>query len=353
MVVIPKQVSNLENVSCDLCGSDESKLQFSAKDWHFECAGQFAIVQCTECGLSYLSPRPRALDMGEYYPSSYYTHHKDTGNRPAEHTRGVVDEGASRRSSHSFVKRCVKSVLLNEKCGRFEWLVGAAVSQLQRSKLQTRWRWGLFEERGRLLDVGCGGGNFLRTLTNDWLLEGRFDVKGIDIDEAAIASAVGLGVDAEVHDFPNTPYADTEFDIVTMRHSLEHMYSPKAAIQEVHRLLRQGGKLLIEVPNFGSWGPLIFRDRWSAADAPRHLYHFTLATLRDLLERNGFRVVDQHKWPTTFKRQLSLDNQRRYYESQPISQFTISQRMLFWGVVSAIADRCMHGGAMSMAAIRR
>ena len=344
-----QQIEMLEQVECDLCGASESKLQLEATDWHFCLQGEFAIVQCAQCGLSFTSPRPKPQSMGQYYPSSYYTH--ESVGAQVSGSQGDL-EVPTPSVSRSFIKQCIRSVMLNETCGLPSKIAGWSAIALQRRKTMTPWRWGLFQHQGRLLDVGCGGGVLLSTLNSDWLLKDRYIVQGIDIDEAAVQCARNLGVDAHVHDFPNTLFAETEFDVVTMRHSLEHMYSPKAAIQEIYRLLRPGGTIIIEVPNFDSWGRRIFGDRWSGTDAPRHLYHFTLLTLRQLLESNGFTVTARRRWPSRFHGHLSLDNQRRCYRSQGLSKQAITRKLLFWRTVLWPFDWFTSGGAISMSATR-
>ena len=80
------------------------------------------------------------------------------------------------------------------------------------------------------------------------------------------------------------------FDIVTLYNVLEHTHDPMKVCQEAHRILKDGGFLVIQVPNKNSLQYELFKKRWAAFDVPRDLYYFSIQTLRNLLEEVGFRV---------------------------------------------------------------
>src|SRR5262249_832257 len=79
-------------------------------------------------------------------------------------------------------------------------------------------------------------------------------------------------------------------DVVHISHVLEHVRSPRRTLSAVRRLLRSGGHLIVETPNAATiWAPLLREYSWSL-DLPRHLYHFTVDTLRRLATDSGFVV---------------------------------------------------------------
>jgi SAM-dependent methyltransferase len=80
------------------------------------------------------------------------------------------------------------------------------------------------------------------------------------------------------------------FDVVTLWQVMEHMYDPSATIRRIHAILRPGGTLVIAVPNAASVQAMLFRSRWYHLEVPRHLFHFTPASLTSFVEREGFRV---------------------------------------------------------------
>jgi cyclopropane fatty-acyl-phospholipid synthase-like methyltransferase len=138
---------------------------------------------------------------------------------------------------------------------------------------------------GRLLDVGCGRGNFL-TIARDY----GFDVRGIDISDRAVEYAqkqFNLRVDvATLDDLART---ENRFDVITLWHVLEHFVDPFKHLQQVRSLLNEGGICVIEVPNLNSLKFRIARQKWHGGNHP--LYHrtfFSTGTLRNALAKTGF-----------------------------------------------------------------
>ena len=80
-----------------------------------------------------------------------------------------------------------------------------------------------------------------------------------------------------------------------MWQSLEHVHQPLDVLCAAHRLLTDGGRLLVAVPNFESLASRWFGANWYGLDVPRHLTHFTPDTLRAMLARAGFARIDVHQ----------------------------------------------------------
>lgn len=141
----------------------------------------------------------------------------------------------------------------------------------------------------RVLDVGCGRGVVLGALADRGI-----EVHGVEVDADATR-----GADPRAHiriapRLADAGYAADSFDEVLIWHVLEHLHDPRGTLEEVHRILRPGGRLVVAVPNFSS-----LQARWSGAawfhlDLPRHLYHFPLRALVGLLEDLGFAVESEH-----------------------------------------------------------
>jgi SAM-dependent methyltransferase len=90
--------------------------------------------------------------------------------------------------------------------------------------------------------------------------------------------------------FPDSPFALGSFGAITMFHVLEHLYDPSTYLLAAWRLLKPGGKLIVQVPNASSWQFLLFGNHWNGLDMPRHLIDFRASDLRALLENCGFKV---------------------------------------------------------------
>lgn len=158
-----------------------------------------------------------------------------------------------------------------------------------RLEIQTRVRARMVERQagkrsGMVLDIGCGDGDFLRAMRRrGWKTVGveLTNQKRNRLNERGICA---VGPD----DWSNL---ETEsFDAITLWHALEHLHQPLDVLRCVRRLLKPGGVCVIAVPNAGS--PQAKREgtMWFGYDVPRHLWHFTPATLARFLTQSGLTV---------------------------------------------------------------
>jgi ubiquinone/menaquinone biosynthesis C-methylase UbiE len=137
------------------------------------------------------------------------------------------------------------------------------------------------------LDVGCGSGIQLeRMQALGW------EVEGVDVDAAAVENARRKGLKIHLGDLEGCKFPDDSFDAVTMSHLIEHVEDPQRLLRECHRILKPSGRLVLVTPNAQSWGHRIFRDRWRGLEVPRHIFVFTVSTLRHLAGSADFRTVD-------------------------------------------------------------
>lgn len=131
-----------------------------------------------------------------------------------------------------------------------------------------------------LLDFGCGEGDFLRAArTQGW------DGRGVERDRPSAVSD-DLTVVASLGELD----AGKPFDCATFWHVLEHLDDPVGTLTELRSHLAPDGLVLAAVPNFGSWQARVTGASWLHLDLPRHLFHFTAASITKMFEASGFRV---------------------------------------------------------------
>lgn len=139
---------------------------------------------------------------------------------------------------------------------------------------------------GSLLDVGCGRG----ILMADAMRRG-WSVKGVEPSRTmAEEGAHKRGLDIFVGTLREAGFAGASFDAVVFSHSLEHLPEPRADLETAAKLLREGGWVYIETPNWDSLSRRILGRRWWNIQMLNHLYYFNRRSLSSLCLGAGLRV---------------------------------------------------------------
>jgi len=264
---------------CLLCGEKGLILHKDVRDRLFLGPGVWSILRCPKCGLAWLNPRPLPEEIEKIY-SSYYTHNLTdqkmklaTLRKKLLHAVLATSYGYDNISGslNSFFKFIGKILGLLPP---FKGRAGASVMYV-----------GGFQ-KGKLLDIGCGSGIFLDMMRNlGW------DILGIEPDpEAARIARKCFYVPVLTNTLEEAHFPDKTFDVLTMRHVLEHAADPIRLLQECERILKSGGRLSILTPNMESLGHIIFKKDWRGLEPPRHFYLFSQRTLRRCAERVGLHI---------------------------------------------------------------
>lgn len=145
-------------------------------------------------------------------------------------------------------------------------------------------------EPGPMLDVGCATGYTLQAAHDLGL-----DATGIDISEHAVFRCRERGFEAEVGRMDRIPFPDATFQMVVMKHVLEHTPLPREALAEIRRVTRSGGGVYIAVPHAGYAkslrDPFTSRYYIPTSHGREHFVYYTPATLTRLLREEGFEAV--------------------------------------------------------------
>jgi len=138
-------------------------------------------------------------------------------------------------------------------------------------------------EKGRILDIGAGVGDFLSVVKKD-----GWETIGIEPSEKAKAIAIKKGVS-----FVDSlsELEDHTFDVITMWHVLEHVPDLENQIRNLKRLIKSNGTIIIAVPNFKSYDAKYYGKFWAAFDAPIHLWHFSKNAIEKLFAKEKLELT--------------------------------------------------------------
>ena len=230
---------------CPVCGHRENKLFLKTKDY-FLTGEEFDLVQCAACSFVYTNPVPEEKHIFSYYDSPEY-------------------------SSHELKKYS---------------LFNSIYAKARRINIRNKYRIiSGYKKTGSILDVGCGTGELLKYFRDkEWKTTGIEPVK--KAREFAInQNKLQVFAEEKLNDFENAA-----FDVITMWHVLEHVYKLNERIEELKRILKPDGVLIIAVPMIDAYDAVHYGPYWGALDVPRHLYHFSQKTLAHLLEKHALTI---------------------------------------------------------------
>jgi 2-polyprenyl-3-methyl-5-hydroxy-6-metoxy-1,4-benzoquinol methylase len=277
--------------NCPACGQEGRRLYAGRSDPQTSLAGGWCVSRCSRCGTLWLDPRPDPRDLADLYTGDYYTHDQPLEDWDTRLIHGRSLDGASfsHRLQVDLFGRFVgtdlalRGPLFRRLLVSLMWAVPHV-----RDVIGGRAGWMKPRRGARLLDVGCGGGDYLALM--------RFlgwDVQGVEPDPKACAAARGrfqlsvLNGDLATVDLPRA-----SFDVVTSFHAIEHMERPFELIERGLSLLAPGGRMLIVTPNGEGLGHRLFRSTFSDLLPPRHLTIFSGKALSRKAAALGARVVE-------------------------------------------------------------
>jgi SAM-dependent methyltransferase len=226
-------MKNLQYNNCNICGNDRTSLIAVQNDYRF--------VRCQSCGLVYMNPRPDADELKNIYDTYHQRNGKDKGDWEV-------------MMWHNF--REVAEMLARK-----------------------------YPSGGRLLDIGCGYGHFLR------FMEGlHWRAEGIDPSIHTVNQAGKAGRIVTHATIDDAVIPESSFNAVTMFYVLEHITDPLKTLRKVFSLLVPGGSVVIRIPHTTPLVRLLsaLNIKNNLYDAPFHLYDFSPSAAARILKQSGF-----------------------------------------------------------------
>lgn len=220
---------------CKVCGSSVTQILYTAATDYI--TGQpFRVWECSGCGVAFTEIFTH--DLSPYYPARY--------------------------------RRYTPAIL-------------TILKTLYRARTE---RWGRhFAQPGIAFEMGCGDGFML-----DSLREQGWQVVGSERSPAMLVVARDQFHIPVFAGEPDALRPSPTFDMIILFQVLEHLPDPVKTLASLQKRLKPDGKLIIGVPNRDSWQARFGRDRWFHLDVPRHLFHFSPASLEIALNQAGLKT---------------------------------------------------------------
>jgi len=224
---------SMETVKCNLCGSNNYRVIYSMPDARYFVDEWFNVVECVDCGLGFVNPRPTNSEMSKYYPSPFYDYF--------DHERD------------------------------YHWRRYTAEAKFLHM--------GDSDNQRLLLDLGCANGDFPR-----YMQQLGWEVEGVEVSQNSKPIT-----DFKVYkeEFTEIPICEPRYDTITAWAVLEHVHDPKSYFKKAAQVLKPGGKFIFLVTNFES----VSSRSLFLEDIPRHLYFFTEETVKEYLAESGFDLI--------------------------------------------------------------
>lgn len=226
---------------------DNIQTYLKVKD-HSVSGEEFQLRYNEEFQMLETFPQPSLEKLPEYYKSEDYISHTD-----------------AKRNVFEKVYHLVKSVSLKQKLK----LINSVV-----------------ESDKKLLDVGCGTGDFLKIAKdNNWA------VSGIEPNDEAREIANQKTNNSVFKIEQLLDFETQSFDVITLWHVLEHLPKLEDHMSVFKSLLKPNGTLIIAVPNYKSYDAHYYKNYWAAYDVPRHLWHFSKTSITKLVSKENMELI--------------------------------------------------------------
>lgn len=238
-----------------MCGSSNQKTWAVVLDYSIS-QEQFHVVECEHCRFRWTSPRPDQRSLSKYYDDPTYISHSNTKKTFQDKLYQIARKWALRRKYRTIHKN---------------------------------------RSHGRVLDMGCGTGEFLA-----YLMGRGYLVTGVEPNVKAREEAIanhGISVLPSLDLVP----ANEQFQVITLWHVLEHVPDLRTTMKRLYASLADNGILVIAVPDRECWDASHYGTLWAAWDVPRHFSHFRQKDVRRLLHEHGFeRIETKAMWIDAF-----------------------------------------------------
>ncbi|GIU82978.1 MAG: class I SAM-dependent methyltransferase [Acidobacteria bacterium] len=275
----------IEKRLCLACGSEGKLVYKDCTDFFCGTTGVYDYLECPNCKLLWVFHQPTDEELAELY-EQYYDETLmapevgELGRSPKDLIRELI--------LHAYKGYPLKRVSLPKFLAKSLGLgLGLIPPVFNRSIYGLGLTFPDCVSGGKLLEIGCGRGWFLKIMKNwGW--------KAIGVETNPASARFGrekFGVEILEGQLEEQNFPDNSFDFIVMRHVFEHVSDPVKILEECKRILKPGGALALAMPNGKSLGSRWFGKYWRGLTPPWHLHLFNPKSLKILLEESGYQNV--------------------------------------------------------------
>ncbi len=258
------------HIPCTLCGGTVFRPAL-------DCEG-FSYVRCTRCSLVQMNPQPTAEHIARRYQNQNRENYLDY-------------ELANEEAFLNLQLLALDDIAFEEI--EADILRGRPIppdSKSPQGDARLAPSSGLANS-ARFLDVGCATGSLIHAMSKR-----GWNTVGVEISRDMASWAVEhRGLDVRPQRLEECAFAESSFKVVHASHLVEHLNNPATFVDEVARILAEGGWFIVTTPAIDGWQARLTGARWRSAIFD-HLYLFSRKTLRKLLEDRGFVIERQSSW---------------------------------------------------------
>jgi 2-polyprenyl-3-methyl-5-hydroxy-6-metoxy-1,4-benzoquinol methylase len=303
---------------CPVCGSKEKTTLYKGlEDLLCYVPGKWILYKCLVCNSAFINPRPNKRNILYAY-KDYYTHESslDITIKKNGLLRWFRRAFANGYRNYMYKTNLRPSIFLGMILVFFPSERNKVESSCRNLSIK-------FPSGHRLLDIGCGNGDFLYFAKST----GR-KVVGIDFDEKAVRKAKENGLDVRLGDVDVLGDGE-KFDIITLSQVIEHVHDPYYLLLKCYSLLNKNGYIWIDTPNLSSIGHKIYRSNWRGLEPPRHLVLFSYDSLLNTLQKIGFSKIENMPYRNICKDIFKSSDliYKRKYNFNKTNLFTSLERL--------------------------
>jgi SAM-dependent methyltransferase len=267
-------------LACAVCGvQGELRLQ-DCFDHLTGIPGTWNFLECPVCHSLWLNPCPVEAEGPLLYPKNYSL------TRTLARATSVFPFGFSGSAKLAILERCYGYPSLEGKAdNKLGATLGRFLGFLFRGKAGHSVQFLGHRQSGKLLDVGCGNGDFML-----WMQQLGWQVEGIELDPLAAKIAIERGLRVRVAKIEEADFGQGSFDAITLLHVAEHLPNPARVFEKLAPFLKPGGVLVSVSPNPRSIVRRLFGNKWYALDPPRHLFIPSARAYRRMCKAFGLQA---------------------------------------------------------------